>query len=341
MKSQTLIAVFLSVALLFALAVAAQRGADHARAAAADEELLYLPNEKLLNHFTGGLSSIVADMLWLKCVQYVGTQVQGDRDFTWLNHMLNTVVRLDPYFKDAYRYGGMFLAALRADSDAGLDLLERGMVQCPDAWELPYEAAMIHLLNRRDQPGALQRVAYFLSMSAATGKAPGMVLELAQRLQSEYNMVDIEREMWAGLLESGDRLLSEMAARKLIELRLREACDIMNERAAHFTAAQGRLPASLEELAGGRLPPELLEDPLGGRFFLDASGRVWNTSILDEELHQRRGVLRNAIEKFRNQQGVWPPRIESLVEARLLNTIPPHPYPDQAWRYDPATGEIE
>lgn len=341
MKPQTLIAVLLCAALLFALAVVAQRGADAARAAAGDGELLYLPNEKLLNHFTGGMSSIVADMLWLRCVQYVGTQVQGDRDFTWLNHMLNTVVRLDPYFKDAYRYGGMFLAALRADSDAGLDLLERGMLQCPDAWELPYEAAMIFLLNRRDQPEALQRAAFYLSMSAATGKAPGRVLELAQRLQSEYNLADIEREMWAGLLESGDRLLSEMAARKLIELRLREACEVINEVSARFTAAQGRPPASLEELAGGRLPPELLEDPLGGRFFLDKTGRVWNTSLLDEELHQRRGVLRNAIEKYQAQQGVWPSRLENLVEARLLNAVPPHPYPDRTWRYNPATGDIE
>ncbi len=35
-----------------------------------EEELLYLPNDKLLSHFTAGLDSVVADVLWLRTIQY-------------------------------------------------------------------------------------------------------------------------------------------------------------------------------------------------------------------------------------------------------------------------------
>ena len=38
---------------------------------------------------------------------------------------------------------------LKADDDAGIDLLERGVVANPRNFQLPYELAMIFLLNRR------------------------------------------------------------------------------------------------------------------------------------------------------------------------------------------------
>ena len=47
-----------------------------------DEELLYLPNENLLNHFTAGLSSVVADLLWLRTIHYTVKEFHDvDRKF--------------------------------------------------------------------------------------------------------------------------------------------------------------------------------------------------------------------------------------------------------------------
>ena len=61
---------------------------------------------RILNHFTGGMNNVVADLLWLRCIQYIGKENKGERNFIWLNQLLDTVVQLDPYFGDAYRYGG-------------------------------------------------------------------------------------------------------------------------------------------------------------------------------------------------------------------------------------------
>lgn len=204
----------------FAASVVAHRGAERARPVT-QEELLYLPNERMLTHFTAGMSSVIADLLWLRCVRYVAEETRGGRNLEWLEQMLHTVTRLDPHFVDAYRFGGLFMAALRAEDDAGLELLHRGIVRNPYAWELPNECAMIYLLNRRNRSDATQQAAKYLAMAVKTGRAPAPVADLASKIQGHHNMLDVEFEMWSGMAESDDQLLRELAKQKLMELKAR------------------------------------------------------------------------------------------------------------------------
>ena len=334
----------LCAALVFATAILAQSGADRVRAEALADEIMYLPNAKLLTHFTAGMSSVIADVLWLRCVQLIGYQIQGARDFNWLIRMLDTVVRLDPYFVDAYRYGGIFLSALKADDDAGLDLLERGIVARPGSYQLSYEAAMVFLLNRREEAGSKRRAAHYLALSAATGKAPRFVAEVAAKLQGDFNLVEIEQEMWASLLQSEDKLLRDMAQRKLIELQLRETCRILNQRMEIFIQRNGRPASTLDELvkAGytNGLPPELLQDPLGGAFVVTPLGVVQNTTLLNETATQILNALRAAIDQYREGHGEWPPSLDALIGAGTFDAIPAHPYEGASWVYNPETGEV-
>lgn len=139
MIKRWLIAAPLAIALAWICSFAAQPRIDRIRKPQnLDEQLLYLPNEKLLRHFAGGMDSIVADLLWLRCIQYTALHFKTDRKFTWLRLMCGVITRLDPYFAPVYRHGGMFLAALDANDDAGLQLLHSGIEKNPDAWELPY-----------------------------------------------------------------------------------------------------------------------------------------------------------------------------------------------------------
>lgn len=335
-----LIAVVCALA-LFAGAVLAQRQANQIRVQAEGDEILYLPNQQILNHFTGGLNNIVADLLWLRCIQYVATESKGDRNFTWLQQMLDTVVQLDPYFGDAYRYGGMFLAALRADDDAGIDLLERGFIANPDNHQIPYELAMIFLLNRKEEPGAKERATHYLSMAAAIDGAPGFVRDLASKLQDKHDLDGLEREMWTRMSESGDKLLRDLAARKLDILELREVTDKLNEEAVAFNQRHGRFPESLAELEAADLIPPLGTGPLGGRFFMGEDGVIRNTTLLDEDKQDRLKTLRNRIKAFENAHGRPPDSLEELVERGEIGRLPDHPYSGQRWRYDPATGTVE
>ena len=341
MRKRRLIIASLTVAIGLAGTVTAQRNIDRMRTRTFDEQLLYLPNKKLLNHFTGGMSSIVADMLWLKCIQYIAKHFRGDYKFTWLNHMCDTITRLDPYFADVYRFGGIFLAALKADDDASIDLLKRGMVHNPDNWELPHGIAMVYLLNRRDQPDSLFHAANFLAMAAETKNAPEAVIRLASGIQQKQDLVEVERNMWMNIARSSeDKLMRDLAERKLIEIELRQICGWLDEVVQQYAARHGRPPGRLADLVTGRLIKVLPEDPLGGRFFLDDAGAVQSTTLLDGLQNQHRNRLRNFLERFKKDHGRWPGALEELVDAGLTSALPPHPYKDRTWHYDPCTGEV-
>ncbi|HPO13602.1 MAG TPA: hypothetical protein PLI09_09170 [Candidatus Hydrogenedentes bacterium] len=327
-------------AVFFALMLVAQHQVDNARNKTFKSELLYLPNAALLQHFTAGMNSIISDLLWIRCVQYIAEENQGERAFKWLDQMLDTVVRLDPYFVDAYRYGGMFLAALKAEDSASLELIERGMVKNPGAWQLPYEAAMIYLLNRQSDPDSQQKAAFYLAMSAATGNAPPLVMDIAAKLQGRMDLFEIERDMWNNLLKSPDTLLRELAARKLQELTLRKACHVLNQRMQQFAQTAGRPAASFDELVQAGLIKAVPPDPLGGRFFIDPDGKVQNTTLLDSIKAQNTQLIRDALSKYREKHGTWPPDLEDLVRKGPFTQLPPNPYKGQTWQYDPKTGEV-
>jgi hypothetical protein len=327
--------------LCFAFVVLAQVRIDTTRARDFRSGVMYLPNEKLLTHFTAGMSSVIADLLWLRCIQYTAAEAKGDRQFTWLKQMVETVTRLDPYFVDVYRFGSMFLASLKADDNGGLELLQRGIVQNPQSWQLPYEAAMMYLLNRRDQPGSETMAATYLAMSVATGHAPAGVTQLAARLQGEHNLVEIEAQMWTDMLRSDDKMLREMAVRKLEELKIKQACAILDQRIAQFTQTTGQAPKALEDLIPAGLLRALPPDPFGGKYFIDPQGHVRNTTLLDDQKNQRLGILRNGLDAYRKEKGNWPPALEDLLHDGILTALPSHPYTGQTWQYNAQTGAIE
>lgn len=333
------------IALLCALAIFlgaifAQRQILQIRDEDKGEEILFLPNRKLLNHFTGGMNNIVADLLWLRCIQYIATESKGERNFVWLNQMLNTVVQLDPYFGDAYRYGGMFLAALKADDEAGVNLLERGVIANPRNFQLPYELAMIFLLNRKDEPGARERATYYLSMAAAIDTCPEFIRDLATKLQGHYNLDEVERSMWQRMADSEDELLRELAQRKLVEIEVRGITEQLNDAVLQFNQQAGRFPRSMEELAGANIMPVPATDPLGGVFFLGDDGVIRNTTLLEEQKKTRLKSLQNLLKSYQNKEGNFPPSLEVLVESGMVPQLPDHPYPGETWHYDPTTGTV-
>lgn len=332
-------AILLAAIAAFGSMAAVQHRLDGMREPKPDE-LLYLPNEHLLEHFTAGMSGVIADLLWIRCLLYTGEHFRGDHNFTWLNQMCDMVTRLDPYFVDAHRYGGVFLAMLKADDDACIQLLKRGMANNPEAWELPYEIAMTFLLNRPDEPDSPVQAAKYLTLAIETGNAPPFVLELAESLHRGHNLLELERGMWESMLQSDDALLRDMAERKLILIELQIACENLSEAAGVYAAEHGKPPENVEDLVRAGLVAAAPEDPLGGSFFVDEDGRVQNTSVLDADVERARGVLKGGIDAFKERNGRWPASLDELAESGILNELPRQPYAGRTWEYDARDGSV-
>lgn len=331
----------LAAALCYAATLPAQRAADRLRTPPGDE-VLYLPNEKLLTHFTAGLAPVIADLLWLRCVQYTALENRGARAFTWLEQMIFTTVSLDPRFKDVYRYGAIFLSALRSDSEAAMRLLRAGMVEAPDAWELPYEAAVIQLVNRRGAPDAEKLTAFYMGMAVATGEPPAFVAELASRFQAKQDLGGVEEAMWRRMLEGEDKVMRELAARKLQEMAILRNLHTMEKWVDEYRTARGAPPERLEELLAFKGVNALPPDPLGGHYLLGPNAEPMNSTLLDAHKARLLGVLRRRIGEYHKEKGVFPPSLEEMTrELRTFKRVPPNPWPGQDWKYDPAAGTVE
>ncbi|GMV92644.1 MAG: hypothetical protein AMXMBFR82_24220 [Candidatus Hydrogenedentota bacterium] len=314
-----------------------QHRIDAMREETFDHELLYLPNERLLNSFTAGLSSVVADLLWLQCIQYTAEEFKGDFKFVWLDHMLRTITRLDPYFTDVYQRGGVLLAMLKHDDDASIELLKSGIPHNPTRWELPFEIGRTYILNRKDNVNG----ARYLAMAAATGDPPPFVIEWAKNTQMRHNLYDVERGMWLDIAEnSGDENMRETALRKLTEVSLREACDALTKIVEQYRAETGTVPGSIDELVAKGVLAEAPQDPLGGKFLILADGRVLSTTVLDSIKQERLQLLRGWIDKYQREQGHFPPSLDALVDAGITPGLPSHPFPGGQWEYDSATGDV-
>jgi hypothetical protein len=177
-------------------------------------------------------------------------------------------------------------------------------------------------------------------MAVETGQAPQFVVETAAALQAAHDLADVERSMWEHTRASGDPLLRDLAERKLVELDLREVCRQLDDAVAMYRDRFQRGPDRLEDLVAGRILQALPVDPAGGRFFIDQAGRVQNTTVLDARVAQWRSKIRLAIDGFKRLKDRLPVSLEELVEARAMDALPPHPYEDRTWQYDPATGEV-
>lgn len=321
----------------------AQTRIDASRDVRFDEELLYLPNEKLLNHFTAGLNGVVADLLWLQCIQYTAKEFRSqEHKFTWLEHMANTVTRLDPDFTGAYQYGGTLLAAI--DNDGGaMELLERGIVARPDSWELPFEVAKVYILNRRDEAGSPAAASYFLTMTAErTPEHAEYFADWAQEMQVQHDMLTSGKHIWRDVLEtSSDEFMRELAKRKLLELQLHETCGVLTQAAGHYEAALGETPPDVAALAVAGFITAVPEDPAGGSFLITNEGEVKSTTLLDGQVEERLRGLREAVSRFEEKCGAYPASLEHLVQEELIRSIPAHPYPGGAWQYDSGTGSVE
>jgi len=322
----------------FATMYVAQTRIDAMRSHEFDEQLLYLPNQDLLKHCTAGMNSVVADLLWLRCIQYTSQQFRGDFKFTWLEQMCRTITQLDPNFSGVYQWGGVFLAMLKHDNDASIELLKRGIPKNPDRWELPFEIARTYVLNRHDDV----RGARYLAVAAATGEPPQFVVDWAKNLQKKHGLYDVERGMWQDILStSGDKNMRTVAERKLQELSLRETCDVLNRVADEYEKRTGKRPANVEELESAGLVRGIGKDPLGGRFFVDGRGVVQNSSVLDSLKEERLQVLRGWIAAFQERTGRFPKTLDELIDGEHVTALPTHPFYGEPWVYDPASGEVK
>jgi len=117
------------------------------------QDSIYLvPSLPALKVMSLSFRSLVADMLWLRSIQYFGGWYsQMKKQPEGFIHLLNAIVYLDPRFIGAYKFGAFGISEGLEDFDSAVDLLVRGAErnkEAPEAWRLMFDAGFIRFYNQ-------------------------------------------------------------------------------------------------------------------------------------------------------------------------------------------------
>lgn len=234
-----------------------------------------------MRRFTLGQHTTAADLSWLKMVQYVGTSQVANAQWPQLLELLQEVTDLDPEYGYAYEAGGLLLS-LTGRIDESDAILEKGMEHVPDRWQLPFFAAFNHWYERGD----LMRGAELLVRAAAIPGSPDYVTNLAARLSSGANQIEVAIELLSATLSEGvPEEAEEEMVRKLNELIVERDLRWLEAQLAEYFEQHGAHPPMLGTLLLIGQVERLPVAPDGSLYDYDpATGEV-SSAMLPKRLH--------------------------------------------------------
>jgi tetratricopeptide (TPR) repeat protein len=215
------------------------------------DETLYL-SAGALKRLSPGVAGLVADIYWIRTVQYFGRKLLAvDNPFRanlkelrldLLGPLLNIVVTLDPHHIPAYRFGAIFLTEL--DELAAIHLLERGIRENPQEWRLYQDLGYIHW-----QAGRYAQAAEIYDRGSRLPGAMWWMRDLAGLMRIKGGSRDAARKIYSGYLEDEDPKIRAQAADRLKQLDALDEIDAMNALLGQYKRRRGFCPESLRALA--------------------------------------------------------------------------------------------
>ena len=254
----------------------------------------WLPDGKLLRIASLGQRHALSDLYWLRLVQYMGETILAKAQ-RWeaLYPLANIVTDLDPRHGYAYQVAGSNLSGLAnrvAESNA---ILEKGMRNVPERWDLPFTLAFNKYFYDED----FAQAAAYARRAAEIGKRPHLAL-LATNLSLAADHEDEYGTAKAFLEESistADPDLRKDLEERLVKVRTYELLSRLEKAVERHERVTGRKPFLLTDLIAAGVTVNLPVDPSGGIFLYDPSSGEVTSSVL--------GARKPPRHTYREEQG--------------------------------------
>lgn len=154
MKKQTWISVIVLAALCLGF-VKVQSMIVHERAGRRiEEKILMLSNRPEITKILAmGHDASVADILWIRAIQYFGgnfSSLDKPEKKPGMVNLFRNMTALDPHFAAAYQFGGFVMNESIKDPDLAVSFLLEGAEYNPRSWRLPFDAGFIAFYQLQD-----------------------------------------------------------------------------------------------------------------------------------------------------------------------------------------------
>lgn len=243
---------------------------------------LYLPSAAALDRMALSFDSVVADVYWIRTLQYFGTtrrSGQTERNYDLLYPLLDIATTLDPRFSIAYRFGAIFLTEPFPDGpgrpDQAVTLLQKGAQHMPERWEYLMDTGFVYYWSLHDYAEA----ARWFRRAAAIPGSPWWLQSLAANTLAIGGNRRASRALWQQIHETAnDEWLQDETLRRLMQLDALDDIDRLVLESERFSMVTGRWPETWSALMEtGRLPGPPV-DPLGHGYLLSPSTRTVGVS---------------------------------------------------------------
>jgi tetratricopeptide (TPR) repeat protein len=301
------------------------------------DELMYLPPGQILRALSLGHTNLMADLVWLRTIQYYGEQRLTTRNYDQAERLFQVIYRLDPTFLGATRFGALILSQDAGNPEAAFRLLDRAEQDFPDRWEYPFERGFIHQTITREygEAGASYELA------ASKPGAPDLAMRLAGISFGKLGDRNTAREIWRALLEETDNaLLVSLAERNLRNLDLEDGEERLTNAVGVYREETGDVPPTFGHLLQAGALDAVPVEPWGGRWlWVPENEEVLSTTTIDRRMGQARGFYRSAAELYQRQHGEWPETLELLADVGLTEHPPWTPF-GLTLDWESSTGDI-
>ena len=312
-------------------------GLDHRRYASdVVEELTYFPSGRLLKVADLGFSTLVADAMWLRGIQYYGEHRRTDREYPLAEHIFSTITDLDPAFVGAYRFGGLVLSEDAGTPAGAINLLRKGIRSNPDVWQIPFDLGFLYFVDLSDY----DRAAHYFRFASRIKDSPDIAKRFTAFAYRKAGRDEVAKALWEHLYAtSGNKVMRLTAEEALKNIEMDRTAAILESLVGRLREAGGPCPARLGDLVRAGLVTAIPPDPFGGVYFLDAeTSKVLSTTKVTRDAERTVRFLQRRVRRYQDRTGSLPKSLAALKVEGELTEIPR--VAGARVVYDPATGVV-
>lgn len=247
----------------------------HRKALRQVDELTYIPSGKYLKTAVLGYDQIVADFFWLRAVQYIGDKEKTNQGYPLIYQLLDLVTDLDSRFDYAYKVGGIILSMYTKRIQESNAILEKGIRENPEVWDLPFSLGFNHFFYLNDYSTAAE----YMHKAAQLPGRPRYLPKLAARLYAQAGTPEVALEFLYRVYEQApNEQVREELKERMKEVTIEKDIIFLEKAVKVYQERYKNLPDDLIDLVQERIIQELPPEPFGGYYYLDPKSKEINSS---------------------------------------------------------------
>ena len=241
----------------------------------ADQEILYLQSGGILKKLALGHEGLLADLYWMRAVQYYGEKrLRRDTNFKLLGPLIQIASTLDPHLMEAYSFGAILLSEPKPvganQPQTAVALLKKGIEQNPREWVLFRNLGFVYYWYIQDYPAAAQA---FLAGSN-NPQAARWMKTMAAELMAHGGSRQSARFLWLELYQTSTNItLKENARENLLKLTAEEEIEFLQTLIDKVEERTHRKGVLLGDLVAMGLVKKIPVDPKGFPYVVDPENR--------------------------------------------------------------------